>query len=62
VRSRRPSPPARTTTTRCSDVANVISERLSSVDPANRADYQKNAKAFEAKLATLSEESAGKDR
>jgi zinc transport system substrate-binding protein len=41
---------------RYSDVANVISERLSSVDPANRADYQKNAKAFEAKLATLGEE------
>ena len=38
---------------RYSDVAKVISERLSSVDPANRADYQLNAKVFEDKLATL---------
>jgi zinc transport system substrate-binding protein len=41
---------------RYSDVANVISARLSSVDPADQADYQTNAKAFEARLATLGEE------
>jgi zinc transport system substrate-binding protein len=41
---------------RYSDVAKVIAERLSSVDPANKVDYEKNAKAFEDKLATLTEE------
>jgi len=41
---------------RYSDVATVISGRLSSADPANKADYQKNAKAFEGRLAALSKE------
>jgi zinc transport system substrate-binding protein len=41
---------------RYSDVANVISERLSAVDPAHKADYLKNARAFEAKLDTLTKE------
>jgi zinc transport system substrate-binding protein len=41
---------------RYSDVAKAISRRLSSIDPANKADYQKNAKAFEDKLAALSQE------
>ena len=41
---------------RYSDVAKVISARLASVDPANKADYEKNAKAFEDKLAALAEE------
>ena len=41
---------------RYSDVAKVISARLSSVDPANKADYEKNAKAFEDRLAALAEE------
>jgi zinc transport system substrate-binding protein len=41
---------------RYSDVATVISARLSNLDPANRADYQKNAKAFEDRLAALSQE------
>ena len=41
---------------RYSDVAKVISERLSNIDPANRADYELNAKAFEDKLATLAGE------
>jgi zinc transport system substrate-binding protein len=41
---------------RYSDVAKVIAERLSSVDPANKVDYERNAKAFEDKLATLTEE------
>ena len=41
---------------RYSDVARVISARLSSVDPAHKADYDKNAKAFEDKLAGLSAE------
>ena len=45
---------------RYSDVAKVISSRLSSVDPANKARYETNAKAFEDKLAALSSEfSAG---
>jgi len=43
---------------RYSDVAKVISTRLSSVDPANRADYEKNSKAFETKLTALSGEFA----
>jgi zinc transport system substrate-binding protein len=38
---------------RYSDVAKVIAQRLSTVDPANKADYAKNAKAFEDKLANL---------
>jgi zinc transport system substrate-binding protein len=41
---------------RYSAVAKVISERLSSVDPANKVDYERNAKAFEDKLATLDKE------
>ena len=41
---------------RYSDVAKVISQRLSSLDPANKADYERNAKAFEDRLATLIEE------
>ena len=41
---------------RYAGVANVISARLASVDPANKADYQKNAKSFEDKLATLGQE------
>jgi zinc transport system substrate-binding protein len=41
---------------RYSDVAKVISTRLSSVDPVNSADYEKNAKAFEGKLNKLSQE------
>ncbi len=41
---------------RYSDVAKAISERLSSVDPDHKADYQKNAKAFEDRLAALSAE------
>lgn len=41
---------------RYSDVARVISARLSSVDPAHKAEYEKNAKAFEDKLAGLSAE------
>jgi len=41
---------------RYSDVARAISARLSSVDPANKAYYEKNAKAFEDKLDVLSKE------
>ena len=41
---------------RYAGVAQVISKRLSSVDPANKADYTLNAKAFEGKLATLGQE------
>ena len=41
---------------RYSSVANVIATRLSNADPANRAGYQKNAIAFENKLAALSTE------
>jgi zinc transport system substrate-binding protein len=41
---------------RYSDVAKAIAQRLSSVDPANKADYERNAKAFEDKLATLDQE------
>jgi len=41
---------------RYSDVAKVISARLASVDPANKADYERNAKAFEDKLAALAAE------
>ena len=39
---------------RYSAVADEIAARLSSADPAHKADYQKNAKSFEARLATLS--------
>jgi zinc transport system substrate-binding protein len=38
---------------RYSGVATVIAERLSSVDPANKAEYANNAKVFAAKLALL---------
>jgi zinc transport system substrate-binding protein len=41
---------------RYSDVAKAIAQRLSSVDPANKADYEKNAKAFEDRLARLGHE------
>jgi len=41
---------------RYAQVANAISARLSTADPANKADYQKNAKAFEVRLAKLSKE------
>ena len=43
---------------RYAGVAKVISARLSSVDPANKADYEKNARSFEDKLATLGQEFA----
>lgn len=39
-------------------VAKVISARLSSVDPANKVDYLKNAAAFEGRLAALDKEFA----
>jgi zinc transport system substrate-binding protein len=38
---------------RFSDVATVIAQRLSNLDPANKADYANNAKAFQDKLAAL---------
>jgi len=38
---------------RYSDVATVIAQRLSSIDPANKVDYTNNAKAFQDKLAAL---------
>jgi zinc transport system substrate-binding protein len=41
---------------RYSDVAEVIAQRLASVDPAHRHDYVKNAKAFEGRLAGLNRE------
>jgi zinc transport system substrate-binding protein len=41
---------------RYSDVANAIAARFSSADPANKAAYQTNAKAFEDKLTALSNE------
>ncbi|MHB8185361.1 MAG: metal ABC transporter substrate-binding protein [Dermatophilaceae bacterium] len=41
---------------RYSAVATVIAERLAQVDPAHRADFEKNAKVFEDKLAALSDE------
>jgi len=39
---------------RYSDVATVIAQRLSSLDPANKTDYVNNATAFQDKLAVLS--------
>jgi len=41
---------------RYSNVANVIAARLSSADPAHKADYEKNAQAFVDKLTALSRE------
>ncbi|MDQ1482038.1 MAG: zinc transport system substrate-binding protein [Actinomycetota bacterium] len=41
---------------RYSGVAAAIAQRLSSLDPANKADYQKNAKAFDTRLAALSQD------
>jgi zinc transport system substrate-binding protein len=41
---------------RYSDVANVIAARLSSADPAHKADYEKNAQAFVDRLTALSGE------
>jgi len=34
----------------------VIAQRLSSIDPANKADYSNNAKVFQGKLATLGDD------
>jgi zinc transport system substrate-binding protein len=39
---------------RYSDVAKVIAGRLSSADPAHKAEYAKNSRAFQARLSTLS--------
>jgi zinc transport system substrate-binding protein len=41
---------------RYSDVARAIAQRLSRLDPAHKADYEKNAKAFADRLATLGQE------
>ena len=41
---------------RYSDVATVIAQRLSSLDPANKTDYVNNATAFQDKLAALTGE------
>jgi len=41
---------------RYSNVATAISARLSSVDPAHKADYEKSARAFVDKLTALSKE------
>jgi len=38
---------------RYSDVATVIAQRLSKLDPANKADYVNNARAFQDKLGAL---------
>jgi zinc transport system substrate-binding protein len=43
---------------RYSEVVATIATRLSDADPANKADYEKNAKAFEVKLAILSKDFA----
>ena len=43
---------------RYAGVATAISQRLSSADPANKADYQTKARTFENKLAALSAEFA----
>ena len=39
---------------RYSEVAKVIAERLAQLDPAHRADFERNAAVFEDKLAALS--------
>ena len=41
---------------RYSEVATVIAGRLARIDPAHRADFEKNAKVFEDELAALSGE------
>lgn len=41
---------------RYADVAAAISARLSIVDPAHKADYEKNAKVFEDRLTAISAE------
>lgn len=41
---------------RYSGVARAIAERLALLDPAHRADFEKNAKLFQDKLATLGKE------
>jgi len=41
---------------RYSEVAKAIAHRLARVDPAHRADFERNARTFEDKLAALSEE------
>ena len=41
---------------RYSDVVTVIAQRLSALDPVNKADYVNNAKAFQDKLAALNGE------
>ncbi len=41
---------------RYSDVAKLITQRLSNADPANKVSYEGNGKAFEDKLATLGAE------
>jgi zinc transport system substrate-binding protein len=41
---------------RYAGVATAIAQRLSSLDPANKDDFQKNAKAFEDRLTALSAE------
>jgi len=41
---------------RYSQVATVIAERLAQIDPAHRADFEKNAKVFEDELTALSGE------
>jgi len=43
---------------RYSDVAKAIAGRLSSLDPSHEADYARNAKTFEGKLARLGQELA----
>lgn len=41
---------------RYSEVATAIADRLARIDPAHRADFEKNAKVFEDKLGALSAE------
>ena len=41
---------------RYSEVAKAIADRLARVDPAHRADFERNARTFEDQLAALSEE------
>jgi len=43
---------------RYSDVAKAIAARLTAADPANKADYEKNASAFQGRLTALSSELA----